>query len=200
MPRLSPIHIKGKRQNDGSRQLNMMDDSHLSLTKCYIIDYLFKSLFASSDRRQSRLTQVPARRKLRLSPSGTPACLALRLRLLLLNHVAGIICLHGCGEAEFSWKGICLQMSSSYFSWRSSCISAVQIFLERVGSEMPRAQLLCVVGVNCARRILASHFFNKSGRLIGKEWKECTLPLTSTPGLPLLWLHPNAAHCTMFCA
>ena len=40
----------------------------------HIIYYLFKSLFASGDRRQSRLKQVPARRKLRPSPSGTPAC------------------------------------------------------------------------------------------------------------------------------
>ena len=166
----------------------------------HMIDYLFKSLFASGDRRQSRLTQVPARRKLRPSPSGTPACRGFALATVVAEPRRRH---HLSPRSRWSWiqlespKGICLQMSSSYFSWRSSCISAVQIFLERVCSEMPRAQ---PVGVNCARRILASHFFNKSGRLIGKEWKECTLSLTSTPGLPLLWLHPNAAHCTMFCA
>ena len=38
---------------------------------------------------------------------------------------------------------------------------------------------------------LVSHFFNKGRRLIGKEWNGCTLPLHSTPGLPLLLLHPN---------
>ena len=135
-----------------------------------MINYLFKLLFtvsllSSGDRRQSRLAPAGA------SGSARRRSLTWRLRVLL-NHVAGI---HDRSECEFSWKGIRLQTSSNCLSWRSPDISGVQILLERVGCEMRRthpAQLLCVVGVNCARRILLSHFFNKSGRLIGKEWKE----------------------------
>ena len=93
-----------------------------------MINYLFTvSLLVSDDRRQSRL-----------SP-GASSSTRRRVRLLL-NHVAGITCLKGRGEGEFSRKGIRLQKSSSCLSRRSPDISGVQVLLERVGCEVRRTQ------------------------------------------------------------